>query len=44
MRRGHPLVFTLAQRREIKKIAKSAPADHASDPRLRRIVDRANVA
>ena len=25
---GHPPVFTLAQRREIKKIAKSAPADH----------------
>jgi len=28
MRGGHPLVFTLAQRREIKQIAKSAPADH----------------
>ena len=25
---GHPPVFTLAQRREIKKVAKSAPADH----------------
>ena len=25
---GHPPVFTLAQRRQIKKIAKSAPADH----------------
>jgi hypothetical protein len=25
---GHPPVFTLAQRREIKKIAKSAPAGH----------------
>ena len=25
---GHPLVFTLAQRREIKKIAKSRPAEH----------------
>ena len=25
---GHPPVFTLAQRREIKKIAKSKPADH----------------
>ena len=25
---GHPPVFTLAQRREIKKIAKSDPADH----------------
>ena len=25
---GRPPVFTLAQRREIKKIAKSAPADH----------------
>ena len=25
---GHPPVFTLAQRREIKKIAKSAPAEH----------------
>ena len=26
---GHPPVFTLAQRREIKKIAKSRPAEHA---------------
>ena len=25
---GHPPVFTLAQRREIKKVAKSAPADY----------------
>ena len=25
---GHPPVFTLGQRREIKKIARSAPADH----------------
>src|ERR1700746_3448283 len=25
---GHPPVFTLAQRREIKKIAKSRPAEH----------------
>jgi transposase len=25
---GRPPMFTLAQRREVKKIAKSAPADH----------------
>jgi transposase len=25
---GHPPIFTLAQRREIKKVAKSAPTEH----------------
>jgi transposase len=49
---GHPPKFTLAQRREIKKIAKSKPRAKSPiggpRPRMRatytRIVDRANAA
>ena len=39
---GRPPVFTLAQRREIKKLAKSKPADHGlplSRPSLAKLAD-----